>query len=658
MKYLLSFLLLCLPLICWSQDPTSNCVSGDPTCCLSSINVTTVQYSVETSNYQSASRCAFLGGNVVDAEDGTVTLTVSSASCNDVGANCGNLVAGCAAAASSEKTYYGYYECAMTASGVAGTVLSCMVESTTKAPYENIYIKILGNETRRVFTGYFYGGVNYQTGPVTLPTSTSTLVSHRYAFEWTSGYIVWYFDEDVVTSEYGNRPIPTQPNTFIINQVIEQTGYVTDDTSLSTQSVDRNYVPENASTAIATFTNFSYTPVQYKACPGSGYNPGGNNYVPYDPAGCSPLPKQVIYTDGFVNGWDVTGNGLTSSGYTPVTRTGYDCYDTTPQIRSGTNGIQWVPLPGFYLYFVPQTAINSSLFYSFEFWINGGARSGQQIVISLVLDDGTVTQSVNIAQLVAAGVQSCLWSHVVVPFAAMGVTTGNVLIKAIQMSSATPDTASPKVFLDDLRLSQLYPICANKSELIYGDALATNWKDNSYPVGGSSSPKLNDDTKPYEGSRDIQWQLYDQSSGLFFQRSEPWNTNDYQAISFWVYTGFLRGYNWDIAFGSPDSGATDTLAGVGRQNLLVYFGGNLPQGDNQYSRLVIDFSQLGINANTKLNTVRIYLSTGDYQGTMYIDQMELISNNVPTGDDSDSASSSLKVSMVMMVAAVVLALSL
>eukprot|EP01111_Echinosteliopsis_oligospora_P000313 TRINITY_DN1029_c0_g1_i2.p1 TRINITY_DN1029_c0_g1~~TRINITY_DN1029_c0_g1_i2.p1 ORF type:complete len:271 (+),score=48.78 TRINITY_DN1029_c0_g1_i2:99-911(+) len=248
-KYLIFLILQCSIIkLSVAQDPT---LSGGVSC-LSPLNLTSTPFSVASSNYLSSDRCAFLSSNFQKSEDGaTITLTTSATSCSDVGSNCGSYAVGCAAAASSTQTYYGYYECDMTASGINGTVLSCMVESITRAPYENIYIKLIGNETQRIFTGYFYGGVNYQTGPVTLASITNTLISHKYAFEWTSGHIIWYIDGQIVTSEYGNRPIPTMPNTFVISQTIEQTGYVTDDSSLSTQYIDRNYVPAEDTAAVA-----------------------------------------------------------------------------------------------------------------------------------------------------------------------------------------------------------------------------------------------------------------------------------------------------------------------------------------------------------------------------------------------------------------------
>jgi hypothetical protein len=42
--------------------------------------------------------------------------------------------------------------------GIAGTVTSCMVQSTVMTYFESVYIKFIGNDTTHVYTGYFAGG--------------------------------------------------------------------------------------------------------------------------------------------------------------------------------------------------------------------------------------------------------------------------------------------------------------------------------------------------------------------------------------------------------------------------------------------------------------------------------------------------------------------
>ncbi len=56
---------------------------------------------------------------------------------------------------------YGYYECAIAPPGIGGTVTTCAVISTISTKYESIYIKFFGNDTSRVYFGYFTGGVGY-----------------------------------------------------------------------------------------------------------------------------------------------------------------------------------------------------------------------------------------------------------------------------------------------------------------------------------------------------------------------------------------------------------------------------------------------------------------------------------------------------------------
>lgn len=136
-----------------------------------------------------------------------------------------------------------------------------MVASSTKTNYEAVYFKFFGNETERVYTGYFSGGRRYSiiglkkiiendtnkhssnpTGPVTLGFD-ATNKKHKYGFEWTSGYIRWYVDGKEVTSALGGKALPSQPNRFFASLLTESEGVNTDDSIIPTDTlVDRHFV--------------------------------------------------------------------------------------------------------------------------------------------------------------------------------------------------------------------------------------------------------------------------------------------------------------------------------------------------------------------------------------------------------------------------------
>ena len=67
-----------------------------------------------------------------------------------------------------KEVTFGYYECQMLPPGIAGTVTSCMVENTINTYYEAVYIKFFGNDTGRVYIGFFAQGTGY--APLLLPS--------------------------------------------------------------------------------------------------------------------------------------------------------------------------------------------------------------------------------------------------------------------------------------------------------------------------------------------------------------------------------------------------------------------------------------------------------------------------------------------------------
>ena len=117
-----------------------------------------------------------------------------------------------------------------------------MVASTTRTPYEEIYVKFFGNDTANIYIGYFTNGIAYSAGPVATTFETDSDY-HTYAFEWTSGYIKWFIDGTQVADVSGTTPIPTSPDRFIVNFLAEVDGITTDDSSFATaSSIGRNFM--------------------------------------------------------------------------------------------------------------------------------------------------------------------------------------------------------------------------------------------------------------------------------------------------------------------------------------------------------------------------------------------------------------------------------
>lgn len=557
----------------------------------------TTDYFVQPATPFAAPYACDLSTTNVEHTGTTYTFSVSSAGAGAM-PSCGEMV-------TRKEVSFGYYECAIRPSAIPGVVTSCQVVSTVKTFYESVYIKFIGNDTRRLYTGYFSNGRSNPTGPVLLNFDASGEDAHRYAFEWTSGYIRWFVDGVVRTSADGGKAIPLTPNRFYVSLLTENPKIETDDSRIFTDaSAGRIFLgTEGASTS---FTNISYTPVRFIACDNtSGIIPGDNGYKPYDPTNCDMRQPKFIYSDTFAKGWatpDSTTHNLASAG----------------PLRTGTAAISWdfIPLEA-RLRFISTETFLSSDYDSFNFWIYGNGRFGQQIAVTMLFDDGTPSMAVGINEVLDEGVQPNDWSYASFPFALFGITADvPANVRGFVLSSVS-DAYGGQIAIDDVSLGYSLPMCANKTRSVYAEGYA---KDFSRKASwGTSSVEKSTDVA-HTGSVSYQWAMY-QSSG-FAIRGKSVQSRDYQGISFWIYTEKLRGQRWTVRPTSPDGGEN---GGIGFPiNLYKYYGGPLPQADGVWTRIIIPLYQFGITTNTKIDGVVFQTTSDDYQGSVYIDDIDLV----------------------------------
>ncbi len=109
--------------------------------------------------------------------------------------------------------------------------------------------------------------------------------------------------------------------------------------------------------------------------------------------------------------------------FTPVRTHSFTPIGGSAYAPAGKTAISWDVKPSAQLTLVTTSPFSSTTYYSFEFWIYGGGYSGQQITVTMLLNDGTPTLPVNIASVLTGGVQPWLWSRVVVPFSHFGIST-------------------------------------------------------------------------------------------------------------------------------------------------------------------------------------------------------------------------------------------
>jgi hypothetical protein len=119
--------------------------------------------------------------------------------------------------------------------------------------------------------------------------------------------------------------------------------------------------------------------------------------------------------------------------------------------------------------------------------------------------------------------------------------------------------------------------------------------------------------------------MYD-SGGVRLHSSFSVSTSTYQGVSFWINPVDLSGQDWTVAMTSPDSTLANNAAGAGPLNLFSYYGGFLPRqsSGDQWIRIVIPFYQFGIVGGTKLDGILFQLTGSEYQGSLYIDDVEFI----------------------------------
>lgn len=556
--------------------------------------------------------CGLRKANVAGNTTNTVTLSVDEAACPG---SCSGFAYSCAQVYATQKTLHGYYECKMKPSGVAGTITTCQVVNYAGG-YQDIHIKFIGNDTQRASVGYQIGSVIYQAGPIDL-NFDATADFNSYGFEWTSGYIKWYVNGVEKSSENGNRALPTTPNTFSISYVVEQAGVLTSDSNIYTEpNVDRTFVFTAASSVA--FTNLSYTPQSSESCDGSGINPSGSNWQGYDPTACSMGDTLLVYrNDAPQTGWSNTGSSSSNFKATDFTRTG--------------TSISWDIKPAAVLYFMYVGTIAQADYYGFEFWVNGGnSAGGQQILAQLMLSEGSMSSTVNIADILVPGVQPNNWGRAVFPFSLFGITT-DVDIVGIALTVKTT-TFGGAIFIDDMKFVQQYPFCANKTSAIYTDSLAKGWLDYSSPA---ETYTFGWTGTAYAGSaKSIRWEMYKQSQ-LQFHSSTDIDPAQWDGFQMFINTADATGL--DIVMSVTAGPNNDN---VGSTYLLRYFGGSLPPAvDGTWVSITIPFSEFGMYPGMLVNGIKLAVPNyNTYQSFLYIDNISLAKKEMTSSETPQSAS--------------------
>lgn len=249
-------------------------------------------------------------------------------------------------------------------------------------------------------------------------------------------------------------------------------------------------------------------------------------------------------------------------------------------MRSGVSSISWDVIPMAHLYFGYSGTIDTTQYYGFEFWVYGGGNWNAPVDAQLVLPGGQVSLPVHVTTVLPAGIQAWTWSRVVFPFETFSLGESTTIIGMVLNSTGTNFEGT--IYVDDVRLIQKYPICANSTMYIYNDKLENHFIDWSW--GGSYS--LSSSNPVYSGQSAISWELYN-NDGIKFHTTNPVDTTKWQAVS--MYLNYQQLQGWQVTISLTSNGNL-----VGTMGLLDYYAGSFPPG-NPWVKFVVPFYEFGIH---------------------------------------------------------------
>ena len=140
-----------------------------------------------------------------------------------------------------------------------------------------------------------------------------------------------------------------------------------------------------------------------------------------------------MYDDALRNGWQ-DWSWATHS----LTATAY--------VHSGTRSVSFVPAGWAAFYPHLDAGVSGQSYDGLNFWVNGGAASGQNLRIVFVLGQTTLA-NLALSDYLAGGPTANTWRSVRIPFDSVGLTSA--LVDGIYFQDGTGGTQAT-VYLDDI----------------------------------------------------------------------------------------------------------------------------------------------------------------------------------------------------------------
>lgn len=198
----------------------------------------------------------------------------------------------CAEYATGNFYGYGLYEVSMKPANVSGVISSFFTytgPSFNGAPWDEIDIEFLGNDTTKIQFNYYTNGVGGNEIIHDLGFDASSSFN-TYAFDWQEDYISWYVNGELVATATNN--IPSNPSKIMMNMwntygIDEWAGrYGGADANASYEWV--RYTPNNGSSVPSTAPDFQLNACDYTDSSGiTSWNCGvgtfhSGNWIKFD----------------------------------------------------------------------------------------------------------------------------------------------------------------------------------------------------------------------------------------------------------------------------------------------------------------------------------------------------------------------------------------
>ena len=279
-----------------------------------------------------------------------------------------------------------------------------------------------------------------------------------------------------------------------------------------------------------------------------------------------------IYSDQLDNNWTSTGNATTNlANMSPV--------------WAGTHSIAVTAGAG-QAFTVSHSALGAG-YSALDFFINGGATGGQNVVIKATLN-GTPQAAVRVSALPANR-----WVHVVADLSLLGVAN-QAGITGFSIVNAT-GSAEPTFYVDSIVLKT--PSTALQS--VYSDQLDSGWQNWSW-----ATVNLSNASPAHTGGHSIAvtaqaWQA------LYLENGAPAQTP--LGIQFWINGGASGGQKLNV---------NATLNGNGQTAVALS-----PLAKNAWTFVKIPLSSFGITDPTRFDGFWIQDATGTTQPTFYVDDI-------------------------------------